>query len=283
MSITDSPNGIDSPPPHDTIRGALTLTTTDLAHDFFDFSTEPFNEAESPHDHQIFQDNTASEMDYSIDFSSPMFNPINAAASSQRSDIPQTISPKDVFIDSNPSSSVTTNMTTPASLFNDTPMSQFLDSPAVFSSNTSPWDDEYDIENQNFSPLFAVDNTPVDDGLFSEQIVHPSIEPMGPPRMTRMKASPGSSTSLGASHTRHSSIAGGRTRKRKEPLPPIAVGDEKYAKPEDVKRARNTMAARKSREKKVQKLEELESRVQELQQEVAYWRSRAERRHQFGQ
>lgn len=288
MAVSDSPNGIDSPSLHNTVRGALTLTTTDLAHDFFDFSSEPFNEDESSPDQQIFQDTTVQEMDYTINFSSPMFNPINGVASGQPSEMPQTVSPRDVFIDSNPSSSVTTNMTTPASLWNDTPLSQLLDSPAIFSNNNSPWNDELDIENQHFPSLFPVDNTPVDDGLFPEHTVHQSIEAMGPPRMTRIKSSPGSSTSQGASHSRHSSTAGVRTRKRNHPLPLIPLPDA--ASPTVVKRARNTLAARKSREKKVQRLEELTTTVEMLQQrnvalenEVTYWRDLAEGKHQFGQ
>ncbi|MCJ1243709.1 hypothetical protein MMC30_000906 [Trapelia coarctata] len=287
MASTDSPNGTDSPSLYNTVRGPLTLINTDLALDFFDFSNEPFNEDESSPGQQIFQDNTVSEMDYSLDFSSTMFNPINGPASGQHSEMPQTISPKDVFIDSNPSSSVTTNMTTPASLFNDTPASQFLDSP-YFSNNNSPWNDELDIESQNYPPLFPVDNTPVDDGLFPEQTVHQSIESMGPPRMTRIKSSPGSSTSLGASHSRHSSVAGVRTRKRNQPLPDLPIGET--ADPTVIKRARNTLAARKSREKKVQRLEELAATVDaltqrngELEQELVFWRSQAQGKQQFGQ
>jgi len=41
------------------------------------------------------------------------------------------------------------------------------------------------------------------------------------------------------------------------------------------KRARNTLAARKSRERKMQRMDELEQRVQELEQEVNYWKSKA--------
>lgn len=288
MANADSPNGIDSPSTHGTICGELTINTIDLAHDFFDFSNEPFNEDESSPDHQIFQDNTAPEMDYSIDFSSPMFNPINGMASGQRSELPTTVSPKDVFIDSNPSSSVTTNMTTPASLLNDTPLSQYLDSPA-YSNTDSPWGDNLDMENHTFPSLFPADNTGFDDDVFSQQTVHQSVEPMGPPRMTRIRSSPDSSTSLGATHSRHSSIAGVRARKRNQPLP--EVFPKEPDDPVAVKRARNTMAARKSREKKVQRLEELAATVDtlmqdkaELEQQVTYWRGLAQgHRPQFGQ
>ena len=289
MPITDSPNGTDSTSTHNKVRSPLILITTDPAHDIFDLFNESFDEDESSRNQHMFQDNTAQDMDYNINFGSPMFNPVNGAASGQRLEMAQTVSPKDVFLDSNPSSSVTTNMTTPASLWNDTPLSQMLDSPAVFSSNNSPWaKDEYDIENQNFSSLFPVDHSPVDDGLFPEQTVHQSIEPMGPPRMTRVKSSPDSSTSQGVSHSRHSSVAGVRTRKRNHPLPMIPLPPDGDATV--IKRARNTMAARKSREKKVQRLEELtaavetlEQRNMELENDVAYWRNLAEGQQRFGQ
>jgi len=41
------------------------------------------------------------------------------------------------------------------------------------------------------------------------------------------------------------------------------------------KRARNTLAARKSRAKKMQRMDELEQIVHELKQEVSYWKARA--------
>ncbi|CAI4219855.1 unnamed protein product [Parascedosporium putredinis] len=81
----------------------------------------------------------------------------------------------------------------------------------------------------------------------------------------------------GASPTgRHSLIAGVNARRREKPLPPIVVDD-----PSDViamKRARNTLAARKSRERKAQRLEELEERIAKLEQERDYWKGMAEDR-----
>ena len=59
---------------------------------------------------------------------------------------------------------------------------------------------------------------------------------------------------------RHSSISGVNPRRRDKPLPPIIVDD-----PSDtiaMKRARNTLAARKSRERKAHRLEDLEEQLE---------------------
>jgi general control protein GCN4 len=72
---------------------------------------------------------------------------------------------------------------------------------------------------------------------------------------------------------RHSSVSGVNSRRRDKPLPPIIVED-----PSDtiaMKRARNTLAARKSRERKAQRFEELEEKIEKLTQERDHWRSLA--------
>jgi len=79
----------------------------------------------------------------------------------------------------------------------------------------------------------------------------------------RKSGSPGS--------TRHSSVAGVGSRKRDKPLPPIVVDD-----PNDIvamKRARNTLAARKSRERKALKVDELEARIAKLVEERDHWKN----------
>ncbi|KAF6815779.1 bZIP transcription factor [Colletotrichum musicola] len=80
---------------------------------------------------------------------------------------------------------------------------------------------------------------------------------------------PGNSPSSGS--TRHSSVSGVSSRKRDKPLPPIIVED-----PNDViamKRARNTLAARKSRERKAQRFEDLEEKIRKLEAERDHWKS----------
>jgi len=64
-------------------------------------------------------------------------------------------------------------------------------------------------------------------------------------------------------HTRHSSVSGvNKPRRRKGPLPPIEVdpGDKTA-----LKRARNTLAARDSRQRKLDHVNLLESRIADLE------------------
>ncbi|OLN95970.1 Cross-pathway control protein 1 [Colletotrichum chlorophyti] len=80
-----------------------------------------------------------------------------------------------------------------------------------------------------------------------------------------------SATSSPAGSTRHSSVSGVNSRRRDKPLPPIIVED-----PTDVtamKRARNTLAARKSRERKAQRFEDLEEKIRKLEAERDHWKS----------
>jgi len=76
------------------------------------------------------------------------------------------------------------------------------------------------------------------------------------------------SSSVSSSNTKRSSTSG--VRKRATPLPPIVVDN-----PHDivaVKRARNTLAARKSRAKKAEKMEDMSIMIEELRAEVQHWK-----------
>ncbi|KAL2119666.1 hypothetical protein VTJ04DRAFT_6627 [Mycothermus thermophilus] len=80
-----------------------------------------------------------------------------------------------------------------------------------------------------------------------------------------------SSTVVSPPSSRPSSISGVSSRRRDKPLPPIIVDD-----PTDIvamKRARNTLAARKSRERKAARLEELEATIVRLTAERDHWKS----------
>ena len=69
------------------------------------------------------------------------------------------------------------------------------------------------------------------------------------------------------------SLSGIFSRKRDKPLPPIIVED-----PNDtvaMKRARNTLAARKSRQRKMQRFEELEEHIAKLESERDHWKEKA--------
>jgi len=83
------------------------------------------------------------------------------------------------------------------------------------------------------------------------------------------------STGSGRPKVRHSSTSGVATsRKRSGPLPPIVVEDTSDIIA--VKRARNTLAARKSRARRVEKFEDMERRIEELESEVEHWKRLAQ-------
>ena len=93
------------------------------------------------------------------------------------------------------------------------------------------------------------------------------------PPMSRYGSSSGQSSSRGSRKTTHASANGVSAKRRDKPLPAITIED-----PTDmvaVKRARNTMAARKSRQKRVERNEELETRIAQLEKEADYWKRRA--------
>lgn len=69
---------------------------------------------------------------------------------------------------------------------------------------------------------------------------------------------------------RHSSVAGVNARKRDKPLPDIIIEDANDTTA--MKRARNTLAARKSRERKAQRFEDLEDRIAKLEAERDHWK-----------
>ncbi|KAI8716925.1 hypothetical protein NCS52_00987100 [Fusarium sp. LHS14.1] len=73
--------------------------------------------------------------------------------------------------------------------------------------------------------------------------------------------------------TRHSSVAEVNARKRDKPLPPIVVDDPND--PVAMKRARKVLAARKSRERKGQQLEDFEAKIARLEAERDYWRRKS--------
>lgn len=164
-----------------------------------------------------------------------------------------------------------------------TPMSATLMSPFIDDDSTS-----YEV-----SPLFTGDDTIADGhwpSLFPEE--SPS-DAFGTPYEQNMDADidailnsgtledPRGEDSVSPSASPHSgtpssksgrkgSVTGAGVRKRSAPLPPIVVED-----PTDhvaIKRARNTLAARKSREKKVKKMEEMELQIEELKDQVEHWK-----------
>lgn len=193
-----------------------------------------------------------------------------------------TISPKDLFMDASaPPSTSFTDLSTPS-----------FESPGYFSQDTSPMfptDLELGPGSEEWGPLFPVqddistafDSTALDVALALSQH-EPAKEVSVPPSpAVRNSASPAPSPAPSKSGVKHSTVAGVNARQRK-PLPPIKVDPND---PVALKRARNTEAARKSRARKLERQDEMERRIRELeksleeaQQREQYWKALAQNR-----
>ena len=180
------------------------------------------------------------------------------------------VSPQDVQLHSEPVSTAFTNLTTPESNNWESP--------------------HYDLSTDT-SPIFAADNNVPESGDmfplfddndnfngFNDAKIAPSTEQSTsetffPTQMSRNTSSPGMSSARSSTQGRHASAAGVSSRRRDKPLPAIIVDD-----PNDtvkLKRARNTLAARKSRQKRLLRHEELEAQVADLESQVMYWKQAA--------
>ncbi|GIJ81826.1 hypothetical protein Asppvi_000329 [Aspergillus pseudoviridinutans] len=194
-----------------------------------------------------------------------------------------TISPKDLFMDASaPPSTSFTDLSTPS-----------FESPGYFSQDTSPMfptDLELGPGSEEWGPLFpaqddfstAFDSAALDVALaLSQPEPKPAEVSVPPSPAVRNSASPAPSPAPSKSGVKHSTVAGVNARQRK-PLPPIKVDS---SDPVALKRARNTEAARKSRARKLERQDEMERRIRELeksleeaQQREQYWKALAQNR-----
>ncbi|KAI0169071.1 hypothetical protein GGR52DRAFT_574295 [Hypoxylon sp. FL1284] len=186
-----------------------------------------------------------------------------------------TVSPHDLLIRdtfaSAPNSNAITNLTSP-SMYGESP--EFHDNYEV-SPNFEGGDFDGNANDRWFS-LFPEQNTitkpaPVEESP-APQTEEPEPEPEVAERPPQSRRKSANSPPSGG-HGRHSSVSGVNSRRRDKPLPPIVVDD-----PHDtvaMKRARNTLAARKSRQRKAERFEELEEKIQKLEEERDYWMNRA--------
>jgi len=186
-----------------------------------------------------------------------------------------TVSPQDLLVRdpfaSAPNSTAFTNLTSPSTL-NESPeyndnfdVSPFVGNNADLDQALAgdPWYPLFPQEDQNEQP--QVDQSP----LLPEEELEVSEQLR---LSTRRRSGTGTSPPSGT----HSSHSGVSSRKRDKPLPPIIVED-----PQDtvaMKRARNTLAARKSRQRKMQRFEELEDQIAKLEAERDHWKNIALRR-----
>ncbi|MCJ1365287.1 hypothetical protein MMC16_004408 [Acarospora aff. strigata] len=228
--------------------------------DLLDFSAD-FGEAVVP-DTALFEASS---------FSSPHFTTINDPAPVQMPFKQETVSPKDLMVGptSAPPSTTFTNYTSPS----------IWDSPDVAESfDTSPLfytDGELGANTDTWPSLFPEASGANDEMSLDpmEDLSKPSpfVVTVGPNDMARQRSSPGQSPHASRGTPRHSSVSGVNARKRDKPLPPITVRDPNDTV--ELKRARNTAAARKSRQKKVERVEELEKQVEELQSQIEHWKN----------
>ncbi|KAE8337592.1 hypothetical protein BDV24DRAFT_167165 [Aspergillus arachidicola] len=188
-------------------------------------------------------------------------------------DLPSgTISPKDLFMDASaPPSASFTDLSTPS-----------FESPGYFSQDTSPMfatDMELGPGVEEWGSLFpsqddfslGLDTTALDiAAALSQPKVKADVTPASP--MIRTTSSRATSPSA-RSVTKPSHVAGVNARQRK-PLPPIKFDSQD---PVAMKRARNTEAARKSRARKLERQEEMQRRIDELEKSL----EEAERREQY--
>ncbi|KAJ4293851.1 General control protein [Collariella sp. IMI 366227] len=181
-----------------------------------------------------------------------------------------TVSPQDLLVHdpfmSAPNSAALTALTSP-SIYNESPDFDCYDVSPNFAGS------DFETGPADWFPLFPQANP----GL--EAAPKPATAELSPTTKAddleiaealsghRRKSSASSPTS------RPSSVAGVGSRRRDKPLPPIIVED-----PNDtiaMKRARNTLAARKSRERKAQRLDELEEQIAKLKAERDHWKNLA--------
>ena len=208
---------------------------------------------------------------FDADFTTPQFTSVNESTAHSASTNTGTVSPKDLVREpqaSAPPSTAFTNLTSP-SIFDSPDVNESFETSPMFNSGDA------DMGGDNWFSLFPNTNAESD-----ESPPNPSDDIIEQPAYAvssdagRRRSSPGHSPQ-GARGTpgKHSSISGVSSRKRDKPLPPILVED-----PTDtvaMKRARNTLAARKSRQKKVQRFDELEKTIEELRDEVTHWKNLA--------
>jgi len=200
-------------------------------------------------------------------YPSPAASGYDAAGSSTSSSTNLgTVSPQDLFVrelPSAPNSAAFTNLTSP-SLYNGSPDFDGFDVSPNFGHT------DFDLSGGSsdaWFPLFPQDNT-ITEAALDAIDQSPIVQSLDAESASQARRKMGSPTSGG--HGRHSSVSGVNSKRRDKPLPPIVIDD-----PSDnvaMKRARNTLAARKSRERKAQKLEDLEDRIAKLEDERDHWK-----------
>lgn len=201
------------------------------------------------------------------EFSSPQFGAHDFSVPT----IGPTISPQELLMNP-PASAATTHLTSPLSFF-DSPSESYDTSPLFAPDDVSAGNDWYslfpeanpDTEDSSVSPPLPTrsqDDSPTQGSSYSDD---DTFDPQDSPSTSPIFRSSSSGPQ------RRSMTSG--VRKNRGPLPPIVVED-----PSDtvaMKRARNTLAARKSRAKKLERMEEMEVEILKLKEQVEHWKDLA--------
>lgn len=240
-------------------------------------SLPPAAAAQRSHDPDLdLDDFTGFEGGASTTYSSPaMPSVFDLGSSTSGASNIGTVSPRDLLVQepfmSAPNSTALTALTSP-SIYNESPDFDSYDVSPNFGSSdfdtgvADPWFPLFpEQETQSATTTKDVPQQ-VDQ---SPAVTDEDLEVVEFTYASSRRKSGGSPPSGGGG--RHSSVAGVNSRKRDKPLPPIIVED-----PNDVvamKRARNTLAARKSRERKAQRFEDLEEKIRKLEEERDHWRN----------
>lgn len=186
----------------------------------------------------------------------------------------RTVSPKDIFADafgSAPPSTAFTNLTSPD-----------INSPFDESFECSPlFNNEPTMVGSDWFSLFPEEEStkPTEPSYAPAAISLPLERTISSQSMERSESSSSGSPIVldSSSFRRKSSVTNSpatngisKSRRRKGPLPAIAVDpSDKVA----LKRARNTLAARESRQRKFDHVAELEKRNADLEAELEKWKS----------
>ncbi|QSZ35274.1 hypothetical protein DSL72_008143 [Monilinia vaccinii-corymbosi] len=219
-----------------------------------------------------FEGGASTHNPYSSVFNSPVastiYDPTNNISSSSSINM-GTVSPKDLslrdLLTSAPNSAAYTNLTSP-SVYSESPaFENYDDSP--FSKNSQvfrgdPWFSLFP-EEVNVQPPNVIEYSP----LRVEEDLDMSEQRKISERLDRK---PNNRRKSGSKTSPASAPAGIRKRAAK-PLAPIVVEDI-TDKPK-MKRANNTMAARRSRQKKLERLRELEDQLAEAIEERDHWKA----------
>ncbi|KAG5979785.1 hypothetical protein E4U55_004763 [Claviceps digitariae] len=183
-----------------------------------------------------------------------------------------TVSPHDLlnhdFMSTPNSAAAFTPLTTPSSHYNESPDLDSFDVSPNFGST------DFDGSGDPWYPLFPEDSVNKEAQLIESERASAETGEDEKSSMEQASAVDSRTTTIHSpsSAGRHSSVAGVSSRRRSKPLPPITVSGNED--PTVMKRHRNTLAARKSRERKVQYMMKLESHNAESEAENAQLKSR---------